>query len=312
MRQVWKNFKTHSKENFDVKTYGAVAVFLTLCIYFNYKWDFEDSVLDSFYGSPLGYVGYAMFFMFPFLSVTIILSLYDKRVRPFSNPKYWFYLLIAGGVIGIFQGFYHADVLYVKVPRETVSFIWKSGRMLRNFVFIIIPVVLFYLFYDRKNQDSLYGLTLKGAHFKPYVVMLLIMVPLIFIASFQEDFIDYYPTYKRAKGADFAQWWGVSEWWAVVIYEFTYAMRFISIELFYRGFLIFVFVRFLGPKVMLPMAAAYCFLHFGKPMGEAISSIFGGYILGVVSLQSRNIWGGVFIHMGIALLMELVAFWQNV
>ena len=311
MRQVWINFKCHAKENFDFKTYFAVSAFLTICIFFNYKWDFEDSVLDSYYGTPLGYVGYALFFTVPFLSVTGILSMFDRRIRPFSSLKFWVYLFAAGAIVGVFQGFYHADILYVKLPKEAVSFVWKSGRMLRNFVFIIVPIVLFYLFYDRKNHESLYGLTLKGVHFRPYVVMLLLMVPLIVLASFQEDFIDYYPTYKRTKGAEFAQWSGFSEWWAVLMYEFTYAMRFVSIELFYRGFLIFAFVRFLGPKVMLPMAAAYCFLHFGKPMGEAVSSVFGGYILGVVSLQSKNIWGGVFIHMGIALLMELVAFWQN-
>jgi hypothetical protein len=56
------------------------------------------------------------------------------------------------------------------------------------------------------------------------------------------------------------------------------------------------------------MAAAYAVLHFGKPMGEAISSVFGGYILGIIALYGRNIWGGVFIHGGIAFLMEVLAF----
>ena len=51
-------------------------------------------------------------------------------------------------------------------------------------------------------------------------------------------------------------------------------------------------------------------LHFGKPLGECISSVFGGYILGVIALYSRNIWGGVVLHMGVAALMELAAFSQ--
>ncbi len=64
----------------------------------------------------------------------------------------------------------------------------------------------------------------------------------------------------------------------------------------------------MGKNVILPMAATYAVLHFGKPIGETISSIFGGYILGVIALYSRNIWGGVFIHGGTAFFMEAFAF----
>jgi len=28
-------------------------------------------------------------------------------------------------------------------------------------------------------------------------------------------------------------------------------------------------------------------------------------VLGIISLNSRNIWGGIFIHLGVAWLMEL-------
>jgi hypothetical protein len=59
------------------------------------------------------------------------------------------------------------------------------------------------------------------------------------------------------------------------------------------------------------MAVIYCQLHFGKPLGEAISSIFGGYILGVISYQTKNIWGGVLVHVGIAWLMEVAGFFQK-
>jgi hypothetical protein len=60
------------------------------------------------------------------------------------------------------------------------------------------------------------------------------------------------------------------------------------------------------------MIATYCFLHFGKPISESISSVFGGYILGLIALNSRNIWGGVFIHVGVAWLMEFFGWWQSV
>jgi hypothetical protein len=95
---------------------------------------------------------------------------------------------------------------------------------------------------------------------------------------------------------------------AVLLYEIPYALDFINIELFFRGFLIVAFTRFLGPHAVLPMVVAYCALHFGKPMTEAISSIFGGYILGIISFHSRTIWGGAIIHAGTAWCMEIVGF----
>jgi len=45
-------------------------------------------------------------------------------------------------------------------------------------------------------------------------------------------------------------------------------------------------------------------------LGEAISSFFGGFILGVHALEKRNIFGGIVIHVGIAYLMEIAAIWQ--
>ena len=77
---------------------------------------------------------------------------------------------------------------------------------------------------------------------------------------------------------------------------------------FFRGFLIVGMVRYFGPQVVLPMILTYCFLHFGKPLTESISSLFGGYILGIISLHSKSIWGGVIIHVGIAWLMEIVGY----
>lgn len=59
------------------------------------------------------------------------------------------------------------------------------------------------------------------------------------------------------------------------------------------------------------MVATYAFLHFGKPMTEAISSVFGGYILGIIFLYNRNVWGGVIIHMGVAWVLELFGYLRS-
>ena len=48
-------------------------------------------------------------------------------------------------------------------------------------------------------------------------------------------------------------------------------------------------------------------IAIGAVAGALISSFFGGYILGVFAYYSRSIWGGIIVHMGIALLMDLAA-----
>ena len=59
------------------------------------------------------------------------------------------------------------------------------------------------------------------------------------------------------------------------------------------------------------MIAVYVALHFGKPVMETISAMFGGYFLGALAFQTRHIWGGVIIHMGIAFIIELLRIFQH-
>jgi hypothetical protein len=52
------------------------------------------------------------------------------------------------------------------------------------------------------------------------------------------------------------------------------------------------------------VACFYCTIHFGKPPGEAISSFWGGLLLGIISYNTKSIWGGLIVHLGIAWMME--------
>jgi membrane protease YdiL (CAAX protease family) len=69
--------------------------------------------------------------------------------------------------------------------------------------------------------------------------------------------------------------------------------------------------KYLGNYVVLPMVVVYAVLHFGKPRGETLGCIGGGYILGILALRTKNIYGGIAIHMGIAFLMEVCALLAN-
>jgi membrane protease YdiL (CAAX protease family) len=137
--------------------------------------------------------------------------------------------------------------------------------------------------------------------------MLLVMVPLIGWASFRPDFLATYPTYRPGSAEAFL---GVPEAATLGVYQVTYALRYVSIELFFRGFLVLGLERVLGRAVLMPMVTLYAFWHFGKPLPEAAGAIVAAYVLGVFALRSRSIIGGIIVHVGVAVAMEWAAYLQ--
>jgi hypothetical protein len=167
---------------------------------------------------------------------------------------------------------------------------------------IVLSLILFAIWKIFYSKESFFGLTIKGFNWKPYCIMLLIMVPLITAASTQPDFLSMYP---KLKDVDTALYGVQNKWLYHLLHELSYGSDFISVELFFRGFLILAFIKVVGKDAILPMACFYCTIHFGKPLGECISSYFGGMILGIVVYNTRSIIGGLMVHLGIAWLMEL-------
>ena len=129
------------------------------------------------------------------------------------------------------------------------------------------------------------------------------MIPLIAAASTQPDFLEAYPKLKSV--LPLPEKYQFTSWFYKLLFEISYGSDFFSIELFFRGFLILGFIKWAGKDAILPMACFYCTIHFGKPLGECISSYFGGILLGIVIYHTKSIFGGLIVHLGIAWLMEL-------
>jgi len=51
----------------------------------------------------------------------------------------------------------------------------------------------------------------------------------------------------------------------------------------------------------------FFFAHFGKPPIEALGSIFGGVIIGLLAIRVRSIWPCVIIHSFMQLWMDICA-----
>ena len=312
MKKILQYLLEYQRKHFDWKVYLSIGAFLAICIVINYRLDFEDSYIDPFHGKPIKWLWMFLFHAFPYLSVCLILLSFGKIETWTTNRQFWLRLAIGFGILALDRSFYGYRYFADFFSRQEFYFVSRCLNWSSSLFVSVIPLLIFYRFLEKDDKPKIYyGLSLKRFDARPYAILLLIAGVFIGIGSFLGDIQSYYPTFQHANIALFIRETNWPNWMAVLVYEISYGSDFISVELFFRGYLIFAFVRILGPYVVLPMAATYCFLHFGKPLGETISSIFGGYVLGIISLNSRNIQGGIFIHLGVAWLMELFGWWQN-
>lgn len=303
MKKIWKYLTNHVQHDFEWKHYLFVAIFLSACLAVNYTYDVEDSILDNIAGINK-LIAYFAFFALAYYTVLISVSIFKKEILFWKSKTFHIKSILVLFVLALDKSapFLRPVLTQIFAP-DLYIWVYKVSVNLISVVTIIIPLLLYYFLYDREEKH-IYGLRPQHFDTRPYFTMLGIMLPLIIAASFLPSFLKQYPMYR---GAGAAEYLGISEWITVCSYELAYAIDFISVEFVFRGFLVIALLSHTGRNAILAMAAVYCFLHFGKPAGEAISSIFGGYILGVIAYETRSIWGGIIVHVGIAWLMEGVA-----
>jgi len=289
--------------------------FLAASVYINYQYDWWDGrTMQNYFVIPhyntwSESLVFGFFYVFPYLIAIGLLKLFKYPIKISLN--FWGTFLFGLFLISIRRGTDFYQVLSVFSNHTEWRFLSRVYYNLYTLLLMFIPLWIAYKFYFKNRIGHFYGLQIKGVSFLPYWIMLGGMIPLIFIASLMDSFLEMYPTYNLVTGIAYAQEVGINKDLSFWIYEFAYIIDYASVEIFFRGFLIFAMVKYLGKHAIIPMVAAYVWLHFGKPLGETIGSAFGGYILGITALYSRNIWGGIFIHMGVAFLMDVFAFWMK-
>lgn len=169
--------------------------------------------------------------------------------------------------------------------------------------FVLMIILLLFVHRLLENKFDLYG-RVKTQSLRIYFLLIACMLPLLLWASLQNDFAAVYPkasVVHKQLGTEATSW-------HYLLFETAYASDFFTIEFFFRGFLIIALSKVMGRQSILPVALFYFSIHLGKPMMEAVSSFFGGLILGSISYHSKSIWGGLLVHISIALLMELFGF----
>jgi membrane protease YdiL (CAAX protease family) len=120
--------------------------------------------------------------------------------------------------------------------------------------------------------------------------------------SFSKGFLQTYPFYRLAPGEPL--------WPRFVVWEVIYAVQFVSLEFFFRGYLLHALRRRFGAYAIFAAMVPYCMIHFQKPVLETLGATFAGIILGFMSLKTRSVWLGACLHVAVALTMDAAALWH--
>jgi len=304
MKKIAGIILRHWKEDFHAGQYLFIGIFLAGAIAFNYAIDFEDSFLVRLKGwTKLG--GYLLFFGIPYMISILSLVVFKKQKGLLRNSRFWLFTAMGIGVLSIDSSLpYLTNLLQLWLAPELHVWSYKVIGNAISFLTIVAPLLLF-CSYDQINKSNGYGIYSGSFDYKPYLTMILLMIPLLALASQMPSFQRKYPLYIETFANEYL---GVDAWVTVAGYEIAYGAGFFTVEFLFRGFFVIGMAQFLGRGSVLSMCVIYCFLHFAKPGGEAISSIFGGYILGSIAYETRNIRGGFMVHVAIAWLMELFAY----
>ena len=175
---------------------------------------------------------------------------------------------------------------------------WSGWRVLGYFV---IPALVVKWGFRAPLRD--YGLETRGfsKHLWVYGIFYCIVLVGVVAVSFTRSFSTHYPFYDLASRS----------WGDFLMWEVLYAAQFFSLEFFFRGFWLRACKAQFGSGAVLAMIVPYCMIHYGKPLAETLGAIFAGLALGTLALRTRSIWGGVLIHVGVAVSMDVAALLQT-
>ena len=173
---------------------------------------------------------------------------------------------------------------------ELAQLAWWAGWVV--VIYVSVPVA--YALVMRPDLRS-YGLRL--GLFRGELRIFAVLLPAILVGAYasagQPRFQATYPFYTEWPGGTGSPL-GLACWWVM------YALTFVALEFFFRGFMVSAGFRLVRWWAIPAMAAPYCLLHIDKPVPEMVTSLFGGLLLGVVALRTRSILAGVLAHVTLA------------
>lgn len=167
--------------------------------------------------------------------------------------------------------------------------------------YVLIPMLVARWWLGERLRDYGLGLGDTLTHWRYYALFAAVMAGLAIAASFSDTFLHTYPFYRQA----------ARSWTDLLLWELIYIAQFFCIEFFYRGFLLRSLQPSFGSGAIYVSSLVYLTIHLPKPLMECVGSLLFGLMLCLLALLSRSIWGGVLIHVCLAVSMDLLSLGQR-
>jgi len=308
VKLLLKEFVEFIRSDFNLWLYTFTFILLFVVIRINYDQGIYWKLVNIQATGPERFVRFFLLFSLPWFIIAVPKLFISKKSVVLKNIKLYISILLILGVMAFDSAFsIFKPLLNSATTFDEQIYLTKIFSNFQGIIILLFFIIVLYIIF-RNISPSDIGLRLKNVNLKPYFILIIVLVPMIVWASFNNDFLTTYPGYKPW---NFPVLFKTPKFITAGIYEFIYGVDFTAIELAFRGLLVIFIARYIGRDAVLPMAVVYCFLHFGKPEVETISSFFGGYFLGIVALYTRSIAPGVILHLSLAFMMDIAAYIQH-
>ena len=174
---------------------------------------------------------------------------------------------------------------------------WWSATQI--FFYLAVPMVIV-LALGLRPADIGWRLRGTAGDWKKYAALFVVAAPFVIVASSTASFQESYPLYEIAPGQT-GVWSDLAVWWPF------YVAQFVAVETFFRGYLVIGLAPALGRLSILVATVPYLMIHFVKPPMEALASIVGGVVMGILAYRTRSVWWGVALHVAVAALMDVMS-----
>lgn len=182
---------------------------------------------------------------------------------------------------------------------ELIGYCWWTFWQVIGY--LVLPCIVIKTVFKQNIVDYGWRLGDTYKHKWGYILLVSPILCFVVIASFTDSFSSHYPFYSTAGRS----------WLDLLLWECLYITQFICLEFFFRGFILQSLRPALGANAIWIMCVPYLMIHFPKLWPEAFGAFLFGLFLGILALRSRSIWGGVAVHVSIALLMDITALIQR-
>lgn len=167
-----------------------------------------------------------------------------------------------------------------------------------GFLMFILPLILITIVFRQKPAD--FGFRIGDWKFglKSSLVFVVIMLPVLWIASGSESFARTYP-----QGGPFVR----ENIGVLLYYELFVGFYMLAWEFFWRGYMMFGIKEKFGYYAILIQMIPFFILHRGKPEIEIFASIFGGLILGIQAWRANSFIYCFVVHWTVMIFVDVVS-----